>query len=332
MIRLYAALLASLAALPAFAQTKLAMVGFGGASNLPVWVAQERGLFAKEGLEVSFDRTPSSGALFRNLMAGKYQIASAAFDNVVAYVEGQAEQTIEGFDVVSFLGVHGGLVSLMTTPEVKGFAALKGKAAAVDSAASGYALLMYRLLEQKGLAKDRDYRIVSVGGTGERLQAMREGRAAAGMISPPQDLEARKLGFHTLGEPTKALGAYTGSVYNVRRAWAKDHEKELVSFVRAIVAAHDVIFTDKATAIEVLRKRLKELSAEDAAAVYARMTGPGGFTRKAQISLRGARTVLSVRSQYGEPKKKLADPHKYVDLAYYRKATAAAKKPATSSP
>jgi ABC-type nitrate/sulfonate/bicarbonate transport system substrate-binding protein len=314
------ALLSALTLAPAFAQTRLAMVGFGGASNLPVWVAQERGLFAKQGLEVTFDRTPSSGALFRNLMAGKYQVASAAFDNVVAYVEGQAEQTIEGFDVVSFLGVHGGLVSLMTTPEIKGFADLKGKAAAVDSASSGYALLMYRILDQKGLAKDKDYSIVAVGGTGERLAAMREGRAAAGMISPPQDLEAKKLGFHTLGEPTKALGAYAGSVYNVRRAWAKDHERELVAFVRAIVAAHDVIFTDKATAVAVLRKRLKELSAGDAAAVYARMTGPGGFTRKAQIGIRGARVVLAVRSDYGEPKKKLTDPYKYMDLRYYEKA------------
>ena len=321
MLRSVLAYIALVAAVPASAQTKLDMVGFGGASNLPVWVAQERGLFAKEGLEVKFDRTPSSGALFRNLMAGKYQIASAAFDNVVAYVEGQAEQTIEGFDVVSFLGVHGGLVSLMTTPDVKDFAGLKGKTTAVDSAASGYALLMYRMLDQQGLVKDHDYRIASVGGTGERLQAMREGRAAAGMISPPQDLEAKKLGFHTLGEPTKALGAYAGSVYNVRRAWAKEHEKELVAFVRAIVAAHDLIFTDRAAAIEVLRKRLKELGPEDAAAVYARMTGPGGFTRKAQISIRGARVVLSVRSRYGEPRKKLTDPYKYMDLRYYRKAT-----------
>jgi ABC-type nitrate/sulfonate/bicarbonate transport system substrate-binding protein len=308
-------------AVPAAAQTKLDMVGFGGASNLPVWVAQERGLFAKQGLEVKFDRTPSSGALFKNLMAGKYQIATAAIDNVVAYVEGQAEQTIEGFDVVSFLGVHGGLVSLMTTPEIKGFADLKGKATAVDSPASGYALLMYRMLDQKGLAKDKDYQVVAVGGTGERLAAMREGRAAAGMISPPQDLEARKLGFHSLGEPTKALGAYMGSVYNVRRAWAKDHEREIVAFVRAIVAAHDVIFTDKAAAVAVLRKRLKELSAEDAAAVYARMTGPGGFERKARISIDGLKVVLSVRSDYGEPKKTLADPYKYVDLRYYDKAT-----------
>jgi ABC-type nitrate/sulfonate/bicarbonate transport system substrate-binding protein len=331
-LRFAVAFFAALAVAPAFAQTKLAMVGFGGASNLPVWVAQERGLFAKEGLEVTFDRTPSSGALFRNLMAGKYQIASAAFDNVVAYVEGQAEQTIEGFDAVSFLGVHGGLVSLMTRPEIKGYADLKGKTAAVDSPASGYALLMYRILDQKGLAKDRDYTVLAVGGTGERLDAMRGGRAAVSLISPPQDLEAKKLGFNTLGDATKSLGAYVGSVYNVRRAWAKDHERELVAFVRAIVAAHDVIFTDRATAIAVLRERLKELSAEDAAAVYAKMTGPGGFTRKAQISIRGARVVLSVRSAYGEPSKKLADPYKYVDLSYYRKATAATRKPATASP
>lgn len=315
------ALLLAFALAPAAAQTRLDMVGFGGASNLPVWVAQERGLFAKEGLEVKFDRTPSSGALFRNVMAGKYQVASAAIDNVVAYVEGQAEMKIEGFDVVSFLGVHSGLVSLVARPEIKGYGDMHGKTVAVDSPASGYALVLYRILDQKGLVRDRDYKVLAVGGTGERLDAMRQGRAAVSLISPPQDLEAQKLGFNMMGDATRSLGAYQGSVYNVRRAWAKDHERELVAFVRAIVAAHDVIFGDKATAIGVLQKRLKSLSAEDAAAVYAKMIGPGGFDRKARISMDGLKTVLSVRSQYGEPRKTLTDPRKYVDLTYYDKAT-----------
>jgi ABC-type nitrate/sulfonate/bicarbonate transport system substrate-binding protein len=326
--RLSAAFLAgaALAAAPAAAQTKLDMVGFGGASNLPVWVAQERGLFAKEGLEVSFERTPSSGALFKNLMSGKYQIASAAFDNVVAYVEGQAEMKIEGFDAVSFLGVHSGLVSLVTRPEIKGFGDMKGKVVAVDSPASGYALVLYRILDKKGLVKDRDYTVLPVGGTGERLDAMRDKRAAVSLISPPQDLEAKRLGFNMMGDATRSLGAYQGSVYNVRRAWAKDHEREILAFIRAIVAAHDVIFTDKAAATAILQKRLKELSAEDAAAVYAKMTGPGGFARKARISIKGAQVVLSVRSEYGEPKRKLSDPYKYVDLSYYQKAMKGATK------
>jgi ABC-type nitrate/sulfonate/bicarbonate transport system substrate-binding protein len=320
MRRFLAAALALAAFAPAFAQTRLDMVGFGGASNLPVWVAQDRGLFARQGLEVSFERTPSSGALFKNMMAGKYQIGSAAFDNVVAYVEGQAEMTIEGFDIVSFLGVHSGLVSLVTRPDIKGFPDMKGKVVAVDSPASGYALVLYRILDQNGLARGRDYTVLAVGGTGERLDAMRQDRAAVSLISPPQDLEAQRLGFNTMGDATRSLGAYQGSVYNVRRAWAKDHEREILAFIRAIVTAHDVIFTDKAGSIAVLRKRLKELSAEDAAAVYAKMTGPGGFARKARISIRGAKVVLSVRSVYGEPRKTLDDPYRYVDLGYYEKA------------
>src|SRR3954463_9282313 len=195
-LRSAAACFAALALVPASAQTKLDMVGFGGASNLPVWVAQDRGLFAREGLEVNFERTPSSGALFKNMMAGRYQIGSAAMDNVVAYVEGQAEMTIEGFDIVSFLGVHSGLVSLVTRPEIKGFPDMKGKVVAVDSPASGYALVLYRILDQKGLARERDYKILAVGGPGERLDAMRQNRAAIALISPPQDLEARRLGFN----------------------------------------------------------------------------------------------------------------------------------------
>ena len=197
---------------------------------------------------------------------------------------------------------------------------MAGKTVAVDSPASGYALVLYRILDEKGLVRNRDYTVLAVGGTGERLAAMRKNQAAVSLISPPQDLEARRLGFNMMGEATAALGAYQGSVYNVRRAWAKDHEKEILAFVRAVVAAHDVIFTDRAAAIAVLQKRLKGLSAEDAAAVYAKLTGPGGFDRKARISIDGLKVVLSVRSAYGEPKKTLTDPYKYVDLSYYEKA------------
>jgi len=37
----------------AMAQTKLTIVTFAGATNLPVWVAIEKGFFAKEGLDVT---------------------------------------------------------------------------------------------------------------------------------------------------------------------------------------------------------------------------------------------------------------------------------------
>ena len=46
----------------------------------------------------------------------------------------------------------------------------------------------------------------------------------------------------------------------------------------------------------------------------------GGITRDAALDLEGIRTVLALRSKYGQPQKTLTDPAKYVDLSYYDRA------------
>jgi ABC-type nitrate/sulfonate/bicarbonate transport system substrate-binding protein len=48
-----AALAVSPAVTPAQAQTEVAMISFGGATNLPVWIALDRGMFEKNGLKVA---------------------------------------------------------------------------------------------------------------------------------------------------------------------------------------------------------------------------------------------------------------------------------------
>ena len=306
----------------ASAQMKIDMVAFGGASNLPIWVAMDKGLFAKEGLELTLDRTQGSQALYQNMMAGKYQVGSAAIDNTVAYVEGQGDVKIDNFDMVAFLGVHGGLNTAVARPEIKSYKDVKGKAVAVDAANSGYALVLYRILDRNGLKMNQDYKIVAVGGTGERMTSMKENKTVIALLSSPTDLEAKALGYTFLGDATASLGAYQGSAYVVRRSWAKDHEKELIALIRGIVNAHDYIFTNKAGAVEVMQKRVKGLEKPEAEAIYANMTeGRGGLNRKAEINVEGVKTVLSLRSEYGEPKMTLTDPNKYIDLSYYEKAT-----------
>ena len=42
-----------------------------------------------------------------------------------------------------------------------------------------------------------------------------------------------------------------------------------------------------------------------------------GFQRQARIDLEGVRTVLELRTKYGEPKKVLTDPAKYYDPSFY---------------
>lgn len=302
--------------------TKINMIGFGGAANLPSWLAIDKGIFAKHGLDVSLARTEGSMAQIQDMMADKYQIATTSIDNIIAYAEGQGPAQLDKpFDMAAIMGVHSGLNSVVTRPEIKRFADIKGKAVAVDAPNTGYAFVLFRILETNGLVLDRDYTIVPVGGTEHRMEALKDGRAVAAVMSAPTDLEAKEQGYNILADAAAELGGYQGSVYGVRRSWAQNNEPTMLAFVRAITEAHGRVFAEKTVAKEILRSRIKGLDEKGAETIYTGLTsGKGGLARKAEINVAGVASVLSMRSAYAEPKKALSDPQKYLDLSYYKKA------------
>jgi ABC-type nitrate/sulfonate/bicarbonate transport system substrate-binding protein len=302
--------------------TKINMIGFGGAANLPTWLAIDKGIFTKHGLDVSLARTEGSMAQIQDMMADKYQIATTSIDNIIAYAEGQGPAKLDKpFDMAAVMGVHSGLNSLVTRPEIKSYADIKGKAVAVDAPNTGYAFVLFKILADKGLVLDRDYTILPVGGTEHRMAALKDGRAVAAVMSAPTDLEAKEAGYNILADAAAELGGYQGSVYGVRRGWAEKNEATMLTFVRAIAEAHGRIFNDKPAAQETLMKRIKGLDEKGAETIYTGLTsGKGGLARNAEINLAGVMTVLSMRSDYAQPKKSLSDPQKYLDLSYYKKA------------
>jgi ABC-type nitrate/sulfonate/bicarbonate transport system substrate-binding protein len=312
----------SLIAPLASAQTTLTVNGFGGAADLPVWVAQEKGFFAQQGLSVDFQQTRGSVAQFQDLMAGKFQIASTLLDNVVGYAEQQGEVKLDPpSDAFVFMGSHAGVNSLVVPANVDSYAGIKGGTVAVDAVSTGYAFMLFSMLEKNGLILGRDYKAVAVGGPAGRFAALKDGRAQGALVAPPADVAAKAQGFNILGDTAHAIGPYQAGVYAARRTWAKDHDQEVVRFITAMVAAHHYIFDNKAGAIEVLRKRLPAISEKDADAIYATSTTLGGFDRDARIDQAGVKTVLDLRSRYGPSKDVLSDPAKYIDLSYYQRAT-----------
>ncbi len=311
----------ALSSVAAMAQTKLTISTFAGATNLPVWIALDKGYFAKEGLDVAHETTRGSQPVMQGLMSGKYQFASAALDNTIAYAEGQGDVKIDNYDVVAIMGVHSGMNKIVARPEIKDLKDIKGKAVAVDAANSGYGLVMFKILDMNGLKRDRDYSVLAVGSGPNRMAAMKEGKAAAAVVSPPEDSRAKQEGFNILADVTDIVGAYQGSAYIVRRAWAKEHEKEVHAFIRALVAASNSVFDDKPGAVAVMKKRIDGLSDADAEAIYAELTtGKGGLNRGAKMNFDGVKMLLDLRNEYSGSDKKLTDPYKYVDMSYYDKA------------
>lgn len=312
---LAAAALVALAISPVRAQTEVAMISFGGATNLPVWLALDRGMFEKNGLKVRMDQTAGSKEQMADLMSGKYQFATTAYDNIVAHTEGQGSAQYDNYDLIAIGGVHSGLNSIVARPEVKTWSDLRGKVASVDSPRSGYATVLYEILQGKGLIRDKDYTIISVGGTGARVASLKDGRAAVAVVSSPQDMQLEKEGFTILGDAAAALGEYQGSVYATRRSYAKDNEKTVVAFMKTIQQAHELLFTDKAVAIAMLKQRSKGLSDADLEMMYKRLTGPGGLNRDSDVNQKGVQAVLRLRGTPG-------DGAKYMDASFSKKARA----------
>ena len=97
-----AALLLTLATCGAAqAQQTVEVIVFPGGFNWPIWVAQERGLFAANGLTVKLTPTPNSVFQLTGLIDGKFDIAMTAIDNLIAYREGQGEAKVDGPDLTS---------------------------------------------------------------------------------------------------------------------------------------------------------------------------------------------------------------------------------------
>jgi ABC-type nitrate/sulfonate/bicarbonate transport system substrate-binding protein len=306
----------------ATAQT-IKVVAFASASNWPYWVAQEKGFFKKEGVEASLEITPNSVEMARNLNGGRYDLALTSIDNIVAYNEGQGEADLGGpTNFAALFGVDNGLLSLMAAPEVTSFADLKGKTLSVDALTTGFAFVLRELLARNSIAEN-DVKIVRVGGGAQRLEALLKKEQDATILNTPLDLVAEARGFKRLARVRDVLGAYQGFVGAGRRDNAEQKRKDLEAFIRAF---HNAVAwlgdpANKEDAIALLMARMKGMERPGAERAYQVLLDPKeGIYRDLKIDREGVRTVLSLRSKYGEPRKELSDPGRYIDESYLANA------------
>jgi ABC-type nitrate/sulfonate/bicarbonate transport system substrate-binding protein len=296
------------------------VIVFPGGFNWPIWVAQEKGLFAKHGIAPVITPTPSSAFQLQNLIEGKFDIAMTAIDNLIAYREGQGEAKVDGPDLIAFMGSDNGFLRLVTVPEVKSFGDLRGKTLSVDALTTGYAFVLLEVMERNGLVLNRDYRTERAGGVLQRFNALLEKKHAGTMLLSPFEVQAEAQGFNRLANASDVLGAYQGLVGGARKAWADANRDIVIGYIRAFSEAVDWLYApqNRGEAIAVFRKNLPQATEQAASTAYNVLLSPKeGFQRKAQIDLKGVETVLALRSKYGQPQKTLSDPRRYYDDSFY---------------
>ncbi len=306
----------------ALAQQTLNVNVFPGGFNWPIWVAQERGMFAKNGVEPKIILTPNSVSQLTGLIDGKFDIAMTAIDNLIAYREGQGEAKVDGPDLIAVMGADNGFLRLVAVPEVKSYADLKGKTVSVDARTTGYAFVLFEMLDRAGL-KEPAYQVERAGGVLQRFQQLLEKKHAATLLLSPFEVQAEAKGFNRLGDGLATLKTYQGLVAGVRQSWANQNRKAMTGYIKAYVEAVDWLYdpANRDAAIAIFLKNLPQAGQQGAEASYRILLNPNeGFQKKALIDMDGVRTVLELRAKWSEAKKPLNDPTKYYDGSFYREA------------
>lgn len=305
------------------AMQPLKIVAFAGASNLPFWVGQERGLFRREGVEPSLEITPNSVEMAKALYDGGYDLALTSVDNIVAYDEGQGEAALAGpADFVALFGVDNGMLSVMAAPGIGSLADLKGRTVSVDAMTTGFAFVLREMLAGSGLVEG-DVTFVRVGGGAQRLAALLQGDQAATLLNTPLDLVAEAKGFRRLARARDTLGAYQGIVAATRRGTVDRLRAPLAGFTRGFHAAIGWLAdgANRDEAVALLTRRIAGMERPLAERAYAALLDPSeGLYRDLRIDGDGLRTVLRLRSAYARPQKDLADPARYIDATFLEDA------------
>lgn len=293
----------------ASAPIRLAVIS-EGVNAWPLYVAEGRRLFEQEGIAVEVTLTGSSTHQLEQLRSGGYDIGFQQSDHVVRAVE-----TGSDLCIVMAQG-HAPELSLVVAKDITSFADLRGRDIAVDGANTGYALLLRKLLAERGLSK-ADYRFVETGGSQERFDALKSGRCVASWLNPPFDRNLFALGFGSLGTTTQFFPDYPGSIAACRRSWAAQNGERLLAFIRAFRDACHWLRdpANREAAVALLPSRLNIAPALANKAFDAFVAKP-----LPSIDDAGLRQVIDVYWQAEGLQTPKGAPEKYMDLSWQARA------------
>ncbi|MGR7994504.1 ABC transporter substrate-binding protein [Xanthobacter sp. ZOL 2024] len=212
------------------------------AGSLPIVVADQKGLFAAEGLK--YERLDFKGGApaAQALASGSIDACICAGDHAV-HLE---EKGLGGKVLVALADTHSyALLSRADAPATS-LADLKGKKIGITSAGSLTDTTLRYALKAAGLDPDKDVQLIAVGRAGPQRAALQAGVIDAGMFTTPDiQITLAEPGAYKIVEDFRKL-PYPAQDLVVTDTWLKAHPAEAAKLQRAVVKALEMIKADKA--------------------------------------------------------------------------------------
>lgn len=273
-----------------------------------IWVAQDAGLFAREGLDSQIIFIGSATQLAQVLVAGDVDIASLGGGPVMAASLSGADLKVIGNNVNKLI------FSIHAKPEIKNLEDLRGKRIAVSRFGSSADIAARAALRKFKMDPAKDVNLMQLGTMSNMFGALKSGAVEASVVSPPTQFMSEKMGFKEIVNITAMDLAYPNPSMAVPGDLIRKKPDLIDRFMRAYVRGMHRAKTNRESTIKTLAK-------------YTTITDTAILTRAYDfymekilerapyINMQGMQNALDDVART-VPAAKTAKPEQFVDLRF----------------
>ena len=265
-----------------------------GFNWLPVFVARERGVFARHGLEVELCRLGSVDKATAAVRSGDAELAISPPEGVLADAAGGGELRLVAANCNCLP------LTLVAKPHIKRIEELKGAVLGTSSLTEGTAIYTRAMLARHGLQYPQDFSFALAGVHQGRWKALQEGTIDAAVQPPPFNFLAIDAGYSDLGEVSDYLPDIAFTTVLGRLGWLQKHEAAAVALLRALAEATAWVY-DQANDAATVPIMMEVTQADSGYAKRALdyMRAKSAFARSLEIPASALDTSLQLMLEAG---------------------------------
>jgi NitT/TauT family transport system substrate-binding protein len=216
----------------------------------PSWVAADKGIWKKHGLDVELIFLRGGSRTVSALIGGSVDFIIGSDLGVTTAILQGAALTRVGV-TTNTLGY-----SMVTQPGIKTVRDLRGKIVGITPGRDAAYARVVKLLRDNGMDASRDVTFLSVGdgGPAARVAALSSGVIHATMFTPPSDRISEKAGMRILA---KIDVANVGGGLNTSSAVLQKSRPQLLRFLRGYMEAIQYLQNNKDESLKIFSKYVR---------------------------------------------------------------------------
>ena len=299
---------------PIGAQERMRMAWAGTTpSNTPIWVADQKGFFKKNGLNAEVIAISASTIVIQALLSGELDLIIAPSATLVTSRLAGADTIMVSTNLPLFID-H--IVSLgdITTVEQ-----LKGKIGGVNRLGTTSDMTLRLALRRLGIDPEKETKIIATGENPQRLAALSRNITQFTLLAEPLVREAEKMGFRDLIDIGALKIPYHVNAVVTRESTIKTRRALVAKTVRAFTEALHFIKTNKEETKALIGRNLKTTDPEGLERAYRAYNA--AFPEIPYPSAEGIKTLLDDMAPR-TPKAASADPKSFVDMSFVQELEA----------